>query len=328
MRNRVMAKKALRGILSILRWIFRYSGLEFIYRKFNPSENGRPLPTGVLWIIGIYIAFFGIVSQRYENRIDVIENRTSALMALLANKETRKNAIRDVPRVQMMESPQKPNVLNPLATLQSLFSRSQGHPESINTLKRIIEDLKSDLSGVYLSRANLEGVNLEGANLNGANLERANLRDAVLDGADLEGANLRHADLEGADIAGAKLRGSNLILAILKQAEFIEADLQNADLGRADLRNAFLQEANLKGAYLGDANLLGANLEQANFQEARFQESKHWLGNLNKGGVKGAKVTIDQLSKVKTLYKAKLTPELLAQIKKQHPHLLDKPKEE
>jgi hypothetical protein len=37
-------------------------------------------------------------------------------------------------------------------------------------------------------------------------------------------------------------------------------------------------------------------------------------------------LTIQQLSKVKTLYKAKLDPELMEQVKKNCPHLLEKPK--
>ena len=39
-------------------------------------------------------------------------------------------------------------------------------------------------------------------------------------------------------------------------------------------------------------------------------------------------LTIQQLSKVKTLYKAKLDPELMEQVKKCCPHLLEEPKEE
>ena len=37
-------------------------------------------------------------------------------------------------------------------------------------------------------------------------------------------------------------------------------------------------------------------------------------------------LTIEQLSKVKSLYKAKLDPELMEQVKKHCPHLLEKPK--
>ena len=80
--------------------------------------------------------------------------------------------------------------------------------------------------------------------------------------------------------------------------------MEEADLTQATLEMANLQQANLKKAKLQDANLMYADLT-------------------------GAKnLTIKQLSKVKTLYKAKLDPELLEQVKKCCPHLLEEPKKE
>jgi len=38
------------------------------------------------------------------------------------------------------------------------------------------------------------------------------------------------------------------------------------------------------------------------------------------------KLSINKLSKVKTLYKAKLDPELIEQVKDKYPHLLEEPK--
>jgi uncharacterized protein YjbI with pentapeptide repeats len=39
-------------------------------------------------------------------------------------------------------------------------------------------------------------------------------------------------------------------------------------------------------------------------------------------------LSLNKLSKVKTLYKAKLDPELIEQVKDKYPHLLKKPKSE
>ena len=48
-------------------WIFRYSGLEFIYRKFNPSKNPQPLPIDChinnFIFCGTFINFYAIYSQ-------------------------------------------------------------------------------------------------------------------------------------------------------------------------------------------------------------------------------------------------------------------------
>lgn len=82
-----------------------------------------------------------------------------------------------------------------------------------------------------------------------------------------------------------------------------------------------MYRANLKGAHLSDANLKGAGLSNANLEDARLERA-----NLEEADLKNARgLTIEQLSKVKTLYKAKLDPELIEQIKEEYPHLLEKP---
>ena len=117
--------KFIKIIYSFIKWIFRYSGLEFIYRKFNPSKDPQPLPTGFIWIVGIYVAFFGIASQRYENRIDIIENRANSIFAQLAVESVQKKALSRIARVQNMTCPYKPNILNPHSVFISLFRDSK-----------------------------------------------------------------------------------------------------------------------------------------------------------------------------------------------------------
>ena len=77
--------------------------------------------------------------------------------------------------------------------------------------------------------------------------------------------------------------------------------LWSVDLSGVDLKGCNLEKANLQGANLWGANLSGANLE-------------------------GANLTLRELSKVKTLYKAKLDPLLMEQVKANYPHLLEEPK--
>jgi uncharacterized protein YjbI with pentapeptide repeats len=80
----------------------------------------------------------------------------------------------------------------------------------------------------------------------------------------------------------------------------------------ANLRGADLWNANLTGAWLEEADLDDAILESANLSYAHLQETLH--------------LTVDQLSRVKTLYKAQLSPEHLERVKKDYPHLLEKPR--
>ncbi|KAA3607408.1 MAG: pentapeptide repeat-containing protein [Candidatus Scalindua sp. AMX11] len=133
-------------------------------------------------------------------------------------------------------------------------------------------------------------------------LKSVDLSETSLAGTDLEGANLEGADLSNADLSRATLFGANLEFANLQETNLEGANLQYANLRFADLQGADLQIANLQNAYLGDAYLEGAVL------------------------VGATHVTIEQLSKVATLYDAELAPELLAQIKEQYPHLIEKPK--
>ena len=77
------------------------------------------------------------------------------------------------------------------------------------------------------------------------------------------------------------------------------------------LREPTFGGANLERANLNDANLERANLERANLISANLE------GAIN--------LTIEQLSKVKTLYKAKLDSALMEQVKEKYPHLLERP---
>ncbi len=64
---------------------------------------------------------------------------------------------------------------------------------------------------------------------------------------------------------------------------------------------------NLREAYLGDASLQEADLRQADLRGALA-------------------LTVEQLSKAKTLHGAKLDPELEKQIRENYPQLLEVPK--
>jgi hypothetical protein len=176
----------------------------------------------------------------------------------------------------------------------------------------------------YVKGANLKGRNLNNADMFDAFLVKADLRYASLNDAylkkanlqqvNLEGANLQEANLEDANLQKAKLLHTNLKLAVLLGAKLQQADLSYAKLQGTILVQANLQEADLWSANLQKANLGGTILQEANLGEADLSCTKY--------------LTIDQLSKVKTLYNAKLDPDLLKQVKKCCPHLLERPKEE
>ncbi len=137
--------------------------------------------------------------------------------------------------------------------------------------------------------------------------------------AHLEGANLNSSVLERADLRFAKLQRANLEKAILKGAKLDAANLRDANLYDADLVGASLVAARLEGANLEFGKLMGSNFISAELKDA----------NLNGARLDNAKnLTIDQLSKVATLYNVKgIDPELMVQVKEEHSRLLANPSE-
>jgi hypothetical protein len=156
-----------------------------------------------------------------------------------------------------------------------------------------------NLVNCYLPRTNLNYVQLMGSNLNSANISQASLIEANLENARLNQTNFENSNLNQLNLRGAYASGANF-----KDTFLIKAQLEGAFLIKANFNNAYLMEANLKNAYL-----MGADFENASLYKADLR------------GAKG--LTIEQLSKVKTLYLAKFDDEVLDQIRTSLPELID-----
>ena len=157
---------------------------------------------------------------------------------------------------------------------------------------------KANLGDADLNCALLRRADLSGASLFCANLNHAYLRDAILAGTNFEFACLLRADLKGVNLREANLSGITLVAAYLKGTDLSHANLSSANLSEADMSNANLFGADLRGTDLSESDLSGANLIR----------------------VRG--LTIEQLSSVETLCDAKLSSELMEQVKDKYPHLL------
>jgi len=155
-----------------------------------------------------------------------------------------------------------------------------------------------NLVNCYLPRTNLNYVNLTGSNLNSANISQSSLIECNLESARLNQTNFENSNLNQANLKSAYASGANF-----KDAFLIKAYFENAFLIKANFANAFLMEADLKGCYL-----MGADFENASLYKADLR------------GAKG--LTVEQLSKVKTLYLAKFDDEILEQIKTNLPELV------
>ena len=190
---------------------------------------------------------------------------------------------------------------------------------------------RADLRGAVLKNARMEGIDLSGADLRQAKLAQArisfaDLRSVDFSGADMRGCYLMGANLRGASLRRARLPGLSLLYVDAEGADFSGSDLTGALLFGADLRNARLEGAIIKNSRLtravfAGADLRGADLQGANFLQADLRGASFEGANL----VDAADLTSDQLLTVKTLYGARMGPDLLKQVQERCPYLLEKP---
>jgi uncharacterized protein YjbI with pentapeptide repeats len=348
--------------------IWDFSGLRFVWNKIRPSienqPNVRPPATFMLWafgIFGVYIALFGLASQRYENRIDTIEIRANAVLNQISFPESRQGALSQIAKVQNMSCPVQPNILMPFSVFES-FINNQPYLDMVDLLKDTVVNWKR-----YLSSVNLKSARLQGADLNEANFQNANLLLANLGGSKLKNANFNKAYLDGIILSGADLIGASFQGAFMQKGELVEANLSGSNLesiramgsnfekayfgplghwqrfpkieeyfAGANLQNANLKGTNFKEAKIISVNLEGANLSGANLQDAFIEGSNLQGVDLEEANFKGIvlsnvdlqgaqNLTIEQLSRAKTLYGTKLNFELKSKIEAKYPSLLIKP---
>jgi hypothetical protein len=278
-------------------WAFNHSGLKYIWEnqiKKKPS-------TFLIWLIGIHIALFGLASQRYENRVDVIEYRGNAVISQISASELRSKALERIPEIQRMECPGKPELIKFWTVYTSLLGKDTHYSDMVFLLKEAIEDNKMALEGLNLSSVILDDANLEGAKLKNAHLERSSLQSIKLNNADMEGTYFLYANLNSANLSYSKLQGAKLWGANLRNSDILFADLQGASLDGADFENANLLGADLRGTSLG----------------SRKTELGQHRGDIEQ--------QVEQLSKTQTLYRVQLDPILLTALQQKYSRLFEKP---
>ncbi|MCK5122565.1 MAG: pentapeptide repeat-containing protein [Candidatus Pacebacteria bacterium] len=242
-------KKILKKLSKFIIWIiWDFSGIRFVWQKIRPpidkATNKRQPATFLLWIVSIYLVLFGITSQIYENRVDIIENRTGAILVqLFAPVDTFqfKNALSRISTVKNMSCPVKPNIFKPQSIFNSLFKNGR-HEETVALLEEATMNFKGNFNNVNLSGADFRNVYLENADFQDSNLEYADFQDANLKHADFRNANLSSANFQDTDDTD----DNNLQYAIFQGANLSNANFQDADLFDADFQNAFCKNTNFK----------------------------------------------------------------------------------
>jgi len=155
-----------------------------------------------------------------------------------------------------------------------------------------------NLVNCHLARTNLSHVNLKASNLNSANLSNSSLIETNLENTRLNQTIFENSNLNQANLKGAYASGANF-----KDAFLIKANFEGTFLIKTNFKNAYLMEGNMQNSYL-----MGADFENASLYKADLR------------GAKG--LTIEQLTKAKTLYLAKFDDEILEQVKAVIPELV------
>ncbi len=270
-----------------------YNKIEsFLINKCYQRQFYKRKPTTLfIWIVSFYIVLFGVASQRYENRVDVIENRANTLISQISAMGEKK--FLGVGRIQKLVCPGKPLFFSPFTVFDSLYSNDTIYIEIVKHLKQTIIDYKEDLENHYLYGSDLSGANLSNADLAGADLRYTDLRDT-----DLRNANLHGADISNANLNGTDLRDANLLDADLCGSNIHFANLRNADLAGVNLRSANLLDADLSGVDLRNADLSGANLRNASFAGANLSDANLHSADLRVADLTGANLRNADLSGV------------------------------
>ena len=181
-----------------------------------------------------------------------------------------------------------------------LWESEEAAFRTVGNIKRLNRHKIHEINLVnsFLARTNLNYVNLKGSNMNSANISQSSLIEANLENVRLNQTNLENSNLNQVNLKGGYASGANF-----KDAYLIKAQFDGAFLIKANFCNAYLMEASLCNSYL-----MGADFENASLYKADLR------------GAKG--LTIEQLSKAKTLYLAKFDDEILEQIKTTIPELV------
>ncbi len=268
------------GFLRLVVWVlWDFTGLHLIYRKIFPNRRNpeKKYPTFFIWVVGIYFATYGIAAQRYESKVDLIENRTNFVIAL-SGTSNYKIALEQIPMIQNMKTPWKPSI-NPvgLDTLKSFFGDDVKCKDYFEPCIKVNIYLKKILLS-YLSKTtkykrpfHLKEVNNERINLDRINLSEVDLSPLEMKGQEtniivytnlfdinLRSAHLRHSDLRGVYFIGADLSGSWLNKSDLGYAMLNNSNLKEVDFTGADLKKADLEGAKIIGARFHHADLSGA----------------------------------------------------------------------
>ena len=195
--------------ITFITWaLWDLSGLRFFWQKIRPpvdsAQQRRPASTFSIWVTGIFVVYvilFNFASQRFESRIEIIENRVNATVSLLTvnDIDVRKIALSEISKIQNMICPYKPIIYEPMSIFRTFFEPAKHKYGELNDrLIAIIASNKDHLDPVDLEKADPPNAAPQEAEPNNVNLRVSNLINTFLRGSNPTNSEIERASLKGA----------------------------------------------------------------------------------------------------------------------------------
>ena len=257
--------------------IWEFSGARFVYSLIwtrSQASTSRP-PTFLIWLIGIYVTFYGITAEKQARQIHRINNLENLLFSQLSSEQTRIAAFGELKNIYEMPCPDTPELSNPWSVLDSFFYHNERYVNFSNLLIRAVTISKANLEKIDLRNTDLSHAYLSEANMKGALLQKARMHETFLMQANLEGAILSDTDLKKAFLRRANLNMARMSHAILDHTDLGYAEMNMANLRMSRCRGSNFGGAKLRKAEFWGADLLGANFMNADLEGAQFFDVKN-----------------------------------------------------
>lgn len=235
------------SLRSICNFLFFYSNLQAVWVKFCPEKDSKDkkYPTGILWMIGIWVSGYGLMYQFYDSSKSKLSNITGMIIA--------DHLINKVAETQHWEQNKEPSLKWPLRALGR-----EKNQEVITQLKYFIQRENKALTGANLKNAFLDSINLTGGVLDSAQLEGADLSFSKLDS-----VSFQHSDLRKSKTVGISIKGSDLSFTRLNWKEI---EIKN-------IRGSTFNLDTIKGIYFGNEDLAYTKFTNCVFSHTKFEKT-------------------------------------------------------
>ncbi|MCG7866458.1 MAG: pentapeptide repeat-containing protein [Candidatus Thiodiazotropha taylori] len=274
---------SIRNLFSQIRrfiwWFYDIVGLRWISEKLmppiNPETNTRPPSTFFVWAISVYLALFGIESQIYENKLDIVENRVNTVYVRLTTTQY-KAGLRYIPVVLRSRCPYKPEITDPISIYYFFVKEGKCIGDIERDMSEILESYRNDLQGLNFGGVEFRELWLKDANLSGASFFEGNFEESNFHGTNLDDASFINAHFEGVNFSECSLQKAVMGDSWFNGAFFINADLSEATFSGSDFIGARFENANLKTADISSANTLKDSTYNSNTVFPKYFNPKEW----------------------------------------------------